>query len=130
MFCDIDDFKRVHDTSGHIAGDEVIRVIAARMRAAVRAGDALARVGGDEFLIVVDGVHDLDEALAVAQKIRTAGEVHVAAGRVLVQASLSIGVTLMAVNENVDSMIARADAAMYEAKAAGKNQVVEIPAEV
>jgi diguanylate cyclase (GGDEF)-like protein/PAS domain S-box-containing protein len=130
IFCDVDNFKSINDTLGHAAGDEVMRTFAQRLRSVVRIGDAVARMGGDEFLIVLDGVHDLAEAVTVAEKVRIVAVDPVPLRQGDVSASLSLGVTLTAPGEGVDSVIARADDAMYQAKAAGRNQVVSIAAPV
>ncbi len=72
LFCDVDRFKAVNDTFGHAAGDAVLRELAERLSGAIRSGDIAARVGGDELLAVLEGVHDIDDALRVAEKIRAA----------------------------------------------------------
>jgi diguanylate cyclase (GGDEF)-like protein/PAS domain S-box-containing protein len=128
VFCDIDDFKTVNDTRGHAAGDQLMRTFASRIRSAVRVGDTVARMGGDEFLVVLDGVHDLAEATAIAEKIRMAVAEPDATDPTIPSATLSLGVTLSSPGEPVDAMIARADRAMYGAKQAGRNRVVAVPA--
>jgi diguanylate cyclase (GGDEF)-like protein/PAS domain S-box-containing protein len=126
VFCDIDEFKTVNDTRGHAAGDELMRAFASRIRSAVRVGDTVARMGGDEFLVVLDGVHDLDEATTIAEKIRAAAAAPDDAHPESAAATLSLGVTLSSPGEPVDAMIARADRAMYVAKQTGRNRVVAI----
>jgi diguanylate cyclase (GGDEF)-like protein len=83
-------------------------------------------MGGDEFLVVLEGIHGLDEACAIAEKVRAAAArpVRVPGGRVT--ATVSVGVTLRQPDDTADSMIARADEAMYRAKAEGRNQVVTL----
>lgn len=125
LSCDIDWFKTVNDTHGHAAGDSVLQAVAERIRGCLRSGDDLAaRIGGDELLVVLHGVRDLDDAVAVAEKLRrrTAEPIHTAAGPITV--TLSIGVTLAHPSESADALLARADAAMYQAKNGGRNQVV------
>ena len=125
LSCDIDWFKTVNDIHGHAAGDSVLQTVAERIRGCLRSGDDLAaRIGGDELLVVLHGVRDLDDAVAVAEKLRrrTAEPIHTAAGPITV--TLSIGVTLAHPSESTDAMLARADAAMYQAKNWGRNQVV------
>ena len=124
VFCDIDEFKTVNDTLGHAAGDQVMRTCAARIRSAIRVGDTVARMGGDEFLVVLDGVHDLAEATSIAEKIRVAVAAPDPANDGTPAATMSLGVTLSSPGEPVDAMVARADRAMYEAKQTGRNRVV------
>jgi diguanylate cyclase (GGDEF)-like protein/PAS domain S-box-containing protein len=130
LFCDIDKFKEVNDRYGHAAGDEVLRVIAKRVRGQVRVGDTAARVGGDELLVILNRVHDLDDAVHVAEKIRQAASEPVTVPDGVVATSLSIGATLVCAGEDADSLIARADAAMYEAKANGRNRVMAFDGQV
>lgn len=124
LFCDVDRFKSINDTYGHAAGDEVLRTLANRMRASVRSDDICARMGGDELLVILEGVHALEQAHAIAEKIRLAAEQPIPAGDSEVNTSLSIGVAMTQSGEAFDQVMARADAAMYEAKKKGRNQVV------
>ena len=104
---------------------QALQTVAERIRGCLRSGDDLAaRIGGDELLVVLHGVRDLDDAVAVAEKLRrrTAEPIHTAAGPISV--TLSIGVTLAHPSESTDALLARADAAMYQAKNGGRNQVV------
>lgn len=126
LFCDVDRFKAINDRFGHAVGDQVLKVLAARMGECVRAGDLIARVGGDEMLIVLDGVHGLGDAVEIAEKIRLAASVPIEVADVQVEASVSIGVTITSEGESVDDLIARADEAMYEAKRGGSNRVISI----
>ena len=124
LFCDIDRFKTINDTFGHAAGDELLRVTADRLRANTRQADLIARLGGDELLVVLDGVHDLAEATRVAGKLRRRVSDPVPFGDGSIVATMSVGVTLALSGENEDAVIARADAALYEAKHSGRDQVV------
>jgi diguanylate cyclase (GGDEF)-like protein/PAS domain S-box-containing protein len=129
LLCDIDRFKTVNDTYGHAAGDSVLQAVADRIRGCLRSNDdAGARIGGDELLVILHGVHDLEDALAVAEKLRrrAAEPIQTDAGPITV--TLSIGVTLACDSESTDALIARADDAMYQAKARGRNQVVGLEA--
>lgn len=129
MFCDVDEFKSVNDSNGHATGDQVLRSIAGRIKESVRMGDLIARIGGDEFLVVLDGVHDLNEAVGIAEKLcrRVAEPIQIGDGTI--SATLSIGVTLARPGENPDDLVARADQAMYKAKEAGSDQVIAIAAD-
>jgi diguanylate cyclase (GGDEF)-like protein/PAS domain S-box-containing protein len=123
LFCDIDHFKNINDTHGHAAGDEVLRVMADRLRETLRSSDDLAaRLGGDELLIVLHGVQDLANALALAEKLRAAAAAPIPTPAGPVHSTLSIGVTLARPGETTDSIVARADTAMYEAKKSGRNR--------
>lgn len=124
LFCDIDRFKDVNDTFGHAAGDEVLRAIGERLHAAIRADDLAARIGGDELLVLLSGVHSLDEAQGIAEKLRLSAQVPIRFGAEDLRVSLSIGVTLAQEGESADALIARADQAMYRAKTEGRNRVV------
>lgn len=130
LFCDIDKFKAINDTYGHAAGDEVLRVMAQRITACVRSNDIVARLGGDELLVVLTGVHGLQDAAAVAEKIRATAGYPIPVDDRFVQATLSIGVALAVPGEGVDPLIARADAAMLTAKGNGRDQVIAIPSPV
>ncbi|MFN7977594.1 MAG: diguanylate cyclase [Vicinamibacterales bacterium] len=123
---DIDHFKRINDTYGHLAGDEVLTEVARRMAAGVRGPDDVGRWGGEEFLLLLP---DADEsaAIAIAERLRTEVQapVQTAVGVVLV--TVSIGVAAVAAPElgeaRLDVLIREADAALYRAKAAGRNRV-------
>jgi len=128
LFCDVDKFKTINDTHGHAAGDEVLRVMADRIRHCLRSTDDLgARVGGDELLVVLHGVQDLDNAVAIAEKLRLSAAEPIPIPGGTVQATVSIGVTLARPNEPTSALVARADEAMYRAKQTGRNHVVPMP---
>lgn len=119
-FLDIDGFKLVNDSLGHSAGDALLRSVAARLSSALRQSDTVSRFGGDEFVIVLSELERGEDAAGVAAKLLTAIAVPhwTDAGEITVTASL--GVALYPNHgEIVDTLIARADAAMYDAKRAG-----------
>ena len=130
LFCDIDRFKSVNDTYGHAAGDQVLRVTAERVTSCVRRNDHVARIGGDELLVLLTGVHGLDDAAAIAEKVRATVAYPVPFGDTFINATMSIGVALAVPGEQVDPLIARADAAMFRAKQSGRDQVIAIPSPV
>lgn len=127
-FCDLDGFKQINDQRGHAAGDEVLRVLAGRVRASVRSGDLVARVGGDEMVVVLDSVSDAGGAVTVAEKVRKAVRAPVVLADGIVSVGVSIGVTLVGVNEDPEASLQRADAALYQAKGLGRDRVVYVPA--
>lgn len=127
LFCDLDNFKSVNDRHGHAAGDEVLRVMADRIRRCLRSTDDLgARVGGDELLVVLQGVQDLQNAVALADKLRLSAAEPIPIGDTTLMTTVSIGVTLAQPDEKASALVARADAAMYRAKKLGRNQVIPI----
>lgn len=126
LFIDIDKFKQVNDTYGHAAGDAVLITLAQRITGCLRQGDLAARMGGDELLIVLSGLHDPQQATAIAEKLRRAAEQPITSDGTTMQVSFSIGVAIANAGDSVDALIARADAAMYAAKQAGRNQVISI----
>jgi diguanylate cyclase (GGDEF)-like protein len=124
LYLDLDHFKEINDAHGHAAGDVVLAAVAAEIRAAVREQDLVARLGGDEFVVLLDGVRGLDDATAVAAKVLRAVRRPVEIGGVTVTPRASIGIALVEPGEDEDSVIARADAALYEAKDAGRDRAV------
>ncbi len=128
LFCDFDKFKTINDTHGHAAGDEVLRAVADRIRGCLRSSDDMgARFGGDEMLVLLHGVRDLDDATKVADKLRCSASEPIAIPGGTISTTISIGVTLAGPDESTDALIARADDAMYQAKRSGRNQVINIP---
>jgi diguanylate cyclase (GGDEF)-like protein/PAS domain S-box-containing protein len=120
LFIDLDNFKAVNDSYGHAAGDAVLVESARRLHAAVRPGDTVARIGGDEFIALCEHVN-ADSALAVARRLQEALRPSFTAGGVEHQLSASIGVALG--DGEPDRLLGDADAAAYRAKAAGRGRV-------
>lgn len=129
MMLDIDHFKRINDTWGHAQGDEVLREAAVRLAASVRAIDLPCRYGGEEFVVVMPATR-LSDAARVAERIRGAicNEAFVV-GDQEISVSVSVGVSAIGDGgeDRPESLLRRADEALYEAKAAGRNQVVLRP---
>lgn len=126
VFCDLDHFKEINDTLGHAAGDLVLRSVAERIHHCIRSGDLAARMGGDELIVVLRAIPNLESALTLAQKLLDTISQPIAAGEVNARITASIGVTLAQPTEDVDALLSRADVAMYEAKQAGRNRVIPI----
>ena len=123
LFIDVDGLKQINDTHGHRAGDTALRTLALRIAEVVREEDPIARMGGDEFLVILEGVHDTGEAYAIAEKIRAACATPIVVAGEILTATVSVGVTLVGAHEHADEVVARADLAMYAAKQEGRNQV-------
>jgi diguanylate cyclase (GGDEF)-like protein len=120
LLCDLDHFKRVNDQLGHAAGDAVLQDVAYTMRAALRAGDSIYRVGGEEILIVLPGA-DHDDAVEIAERLREEVRARRPVG---VGVTVSIGVAVSQPDTvNTDDLVARADAALYAAKAGGRDTI-------
>jgi len=124
LYCDLDRFKRINDARGHAVGDDVLVAVAARVRACVRGDDLVVRLGGDEILVVLTGVRDLSDAMAVAETLRSKVSEPLVVDDEHVDLTVSVGVALAEPDEQVDLLVARADAAMYRAKEAGRDRVV------
>jgi diguanylate cyclase (GGDEF)-like protein/PAS domain S-box-containing protein len=126
LLCDIDNFKRINDRYGHAAGDEVLRAIAGTLRAHVRDDDLIGRIGGEEFLIVLDNTA-FDVALTLAERLRkSVAAARIAAEGERIHVTLSIGVAMARPLETTEDLIKRADACLYAAKRAGRNCVTGI----
>lgn len=125
LIIDLDHFKKVNDTYGHACGDRVLREFARVCREIVRDGDAVGRLGGEEFAIVLPRT-GLYEARQIAERIRETLERRVTSlpkgGTIRV--TVSIGLALHREGEALDALMSRADGAMYEAKCLGRNRVV------
>ena len=124
MMIDLDHFKHVNDTLGHSAGDEMLRVVASRLKSSLRDIDTVARLGGDEFLVILEEIELDSDVIAVAAKLlRHLGEPLMLAGcEVRSCASLGIGM-FPSHAEDRDSLVRAADVAMYTAKKAGRNRL-------
>ncbi|MGY1744356.1 putative bifunctional diguanylate cyclase/phosphodiesterase [Blastococcus sp. SYSU D00695] len=123
LFLDLDNFKVVNDSLGHAAGDELLVVVAGRLRSVVRPGDLVARFGGDEFVVVCEDVGTGD-ALALAERIGTALAAPVRLGGVDVRPRASVGVAVQTGEHgSAEDLIRDCDIAMYQAKNGGKGRI-------
>ena len=125
LFCDLDYFKQINDQFGHDGGDAVLRAVARRFARTIRASDTVARIGGDEFVVLIEAVSDLDEALLVADKlVLSLREPHPGeeAGEPPLP-GVSVGVAVSKDDSTADSLLRDADAAMYTAKQSGRSRV-------
>jgi diguanylate cyclase (GGDEF)-like protein/PAS domain S-box-containing protein len=127
---DLDRFKHVNDTYGHLVGDEVLREIAVRLGSAVRVYDSVGRFGGEEFVVVLPGT-DRESALIVAERIREevgAEPVLTSAGPLTVTASLGVVTRHAELANDATALLVAADSALYEAKESGRDRVeVAVP---
>ena len=123
VMADLDHFKEINDAHGHLAGDQVLRVAAARMVAGARDGDEIGRYGGEEFMFVLQNT-DLAEGRDVAERIRLRIKSDAVRGRnAEINLSLSLGIAQARAGDDIDMLIDRADAALYSAKLAGRDCV-------
>ena len=123
VFVDLDGFKQVNDMHGHDVGDELLIALSHRMKAALRDGDTLARIGGDEFVAVLTGLEQPKDCEIVLSRLLQAAAEPVATHGVVLRVSASIGVTLFPHDAaDADQLLRHADHAMYQAKQSGKNR--------
>lgn len=124
MFLDLDRFKVVNDSLGHIAGNALLREVAQRLRACMRPCDLVARLGGDEFAILVEQLHETQQGLVLAERVLEALTQPVSINGTELVPGASIGITFSDLGyRTVDEVLRDADLAMYEAKASGRGRV-------
>jgi diguanylate cyclase (GGDEF)-like protein len=129
LFCDLDRFKEVNDRFGHAGGDRVLAELATRLLGIIRGQDLVARVGGDEFVILCDGSSDAEALAALAERVIEAVHEPIEVDGGSVQVGISIGVAVTTgPGPSGDRILTEADQAMYRAKATGGNRyrVVEV----
>jgi diguanylate cyclase (GGDEF)-like protein len=120
LLCDLDHFKQVNDQHGHAAGDAVLQDVAYVMRATLRAGDSIYRVGGEEILVILPGANR-EDAVEISERLRSEVRKRRTVG---VQVTISIGGAVSRPDRiDTDDLVARADAALYAAKAGGRDTV-------
>jgi len=122
LYFDLDEFKRINDTLGHDAGDELLKEVARRLISRLREEDTIARLGGDEFAVILSGISDRKQAAAIATNLQQAFALPVKLAGHDVSISASIGITIAPEDADEEELLLKhADLAMYEAKARGKN---------
>ena len=122
LFLDLDNFKQVNDSLGHDVGDALLKIIASRLRASVRGEDFIARIGGDEFCVLLQSIAEPREAAAVAQKLLHELGKGYRIGAHQLASGASIGIACVPQDgEDVATLLRLADAAMYRAKDLGRN---------
>jgi diguanylate cyclase (GGDEF)-like protein len=122
VFLDLDHFKLVNDSLGHLAGDELLVAVAALLSSHLRQSDTAARLGGDEFVLVLEDLAGPAEAIAVAERLLAASRQPVEVAGESVRSSLSIGIALATDDSTPSTLLAEADTALYRAKAAGRGR--------
>lgn len=127
LYLDLDGFKTVNDSMGHAAGDELLRMVAARLSASVRAGDTVARLGGDEFVVLLDPCDALQDAEVVAGKLISALDSPFTLRNAPVRLSTSIGIAQFPQDAaDPNGLLAQADRGLYAAKSGGKGRHAHI----
>jgi len=129
LFLDIDHFKQINDCLGHAVGDLVLSEFARRIKSSLRSTDTVARLAGDEFVVILEDLSSADQALAIASKIMACVRQPMWLERSEVQVTTSVGVACYQTDEGeLSAWLARADKALYQAKAAGRDTVRSDPA--
>jgi diguanylate cyclase (GGDEF)-like protein/PAS domain S-box-containing protein len=124
LFMDLDRFKSINDSLGHSVGDELLILVAKRLKQCVRETDTVCRMGGDEFTAVLTGIHETQDASAIAHKMRESLAQPFNIQKQQLRISSSIGIALYPQDgEDLEDLLKNADTAMYQAKEAGRNNV-------
>jgi diguanylate cyclase (GGDEF)-like protein/PAS domain S-box-containing protein len=118
-FCDLDDFKDVNDRHGHRLGDDLLIEVVSRLRRGLRAGDEIARIGGDEFAVLWRNIPDAETAHAAAARLVAAGDEPFPVPGGAMHVGVSVGVALARPGDTAETLLAAADVTMYESKKAG-----------
>jgi diguanylate cyclase (GGDEF)-like protein len=122
LFLDLDFFKRVNDSLGHLIGDKLLQSVARRLTACVRTSDTVCRLGGDEFVVLLSEIEHLDAAARSAEKLLSAVAVPHIIGGHEVHVTLSMGISVCPDDgQDAEAMLKNADTAMYHAKKMGRN---------
>ncbi|WP_040338733.1 sensor domain-containing diguanylate cyclase [Candidatus Blastococcus massiliensis] len=116
LFCDLDRFKQVNDTMGHAAGDELLRQVSARLRAAIRPGDTVGRLSGDEFAIILPGLDDADAARSLADRVLHCFDEPFRLDGRAIAVGTSVGIAVHRPGAGAEDLLREADAAMYRHK--------------
>ncbi|TAN83936.1 MAG: diguanylate cyclase, partial [Gallionella sp.] len=123
LFIDLDGFKKINDTLGHAMGDRLLKEVAQRLRANTRGSDTVARMGGDEFTVILNNLQDIEDATCIAEKLIKAMNQPIDLDGNTYNIGASIGIAAYPDHAgNMDELINAADSAMYQAKANGKNK--------
>ena len=124
MFIDLDRFKCINDTLGHAAGDTLLTEIANRLKHCLEGNDVVARVGGDEFVVVSDALEDHDAALQLGCRIRDVLALPITLAATRIQIGASVGIAFASTPEaDPDTLLSDADRALYRAKRTGRGRV-------
>lgn len=122
LYVDLDKFKDINDRLGHDAGDEVLKMVARRLKENVRDADTVARIGGDEFIVLIDSFQDIDDVKKIAQKLNASMQqsIHWKMQELFVTSSIGISI-LPGDTEDPEELVKKADMAMYKSKGMGRN---------
>jgi len=124
LFIDLDRFKTINDSLGHQIGDALLKLVAQRLRDCIRGADTVSRFGGDEFVVLLNGVTGSGEALQIAQRLLGALRTPYTIDAMELSVSCSVGIAMFPDDaQDMEELMRHADAAMYEAKASGRDSV-------
>ncbi len=126
IFADLDCFKLVNDKYGHLVGDQLLAAVASKLSSALRPGDRIGRLGGDEFLIFCPGVTDPQAVSAIALRLREALDEELYLPGVTAHVFASLGIACGGPGATVDDLISRSDSAMYQSKQARATATAEM----